>query len=329
MRLVRTTAALVVCGLLVALAAGPSAAAPPPATPSPEVENYVVSVYDDLFDRAPDPTGLATWTRALSSGTPRVAVANAITSSEEFRSSLIAGAYDGYLGREPDAPGLQFWLQKMAAGMTIEQLDSGFIASDEYWVGSGGTAAQWVRALYLDVLGRAAGDSEVAFWLDQLGRGATRAQVAMGFLLSTEYLSSVVDGYYLWLLGRNLDPSGRATWVSAIQRGARDEQIIGSIVASEEYWSYATSGPVVGYLELSDTSIFPLSLGDGQSYSIWAYDTNGDLIGDVKEVASLTWDGHPCPLWLCVPTTLGTHLIVASYRGAMAFGTLTSGPPRE
>ena len=31
---------------------------------------------------------------------------------------------------------------------------------------------------------------------------------------------------------------------------------------------------------------------------------------------------------LCRPTSQGTHVVVASYRGAMAFATLTVGPPR-
>ena len=66
----------------------------------------------------------------------------------------------------------------------------------------------------------------------------------MGFLLSTEYLSSVVDDYYWWLLGRGLDPTGQSTWVSAIQHGARDEQIIGGIIASEEYWQIAQTWDV-------------------------------------------------------------------------------------
>jgi hypothetical protein len=303
-RLVRPAVTLVVAALLVPAVAGPTTAAP-----SPAVENYVVSVYDDLFGRAPDPTGLATWTGALTTGTPRIAVANAITSSEEFRSGLIAGAYEAYLGRGPEPAGLAFWLRNMAAGMTIEQLDAGFISSDEYWAGAGGTSADWVRALYVDVLGREAADSEVAFWLGQLNRGSSRFQVAMGFLLSTEYLSTVIDGYYWWLLGRGLDPSGLRTWVGAIQGGARDEQIIGGIVASEEYWSYATSGPVVGSLSITPTeSTIPLH--DGQSYDIWAYDTNGEPLADVRAVASLTWDGQPCPLWACVPTTLGPHQVV-------------------
>lgn len=322
MRIVRPAITLVVGGLLLAVAPGSATAAPDPA-----IENYVISVYDDLFGRAPDPGGLTTWTTALASGRARASVADAISSSDEFRTGLITDAYTSHLGRQPDGAGLQFWLQKLAEGWTIEQLDSGFIASDEYWSRAGGTAAGWVQALYVDILGREAGGAELAFWLGRLDGGSTRPAVAMGFLLSTEHLTTVVEGYYLWLLGRGLDPSGLGTWVSAIQHGARDEQVIGSIVASDEYWGYATSGPVVAFITMQPTAT-SLNLGDAQSYAIWAYGTDGELIADVRDVASLTWDGHPCPWWACWPTAQGTFQTVASYRGAMAFGTLTVTEPR-
>ncbi|HUX71361.1 MAG TPA: DUF4214 domain-containing protein [Cellulomonadaceae bacterium] len=62
----------------------------PPSAPSTttKVQQYVTVVYEDLFGRDPDPEGLATWTAALLNGTPRIAVANAITSSDEFGSGL-------------------------------------------------------------------------------------------------------------------------------------------------------------------------------------------------------------------------------------------------
>ncbi|WP_421735975.1 DUF4214 domain-containing protein [Cellulomonas sp.] len=323
MRIVRPAVALAVVALLLPFAAGSAAAVPLTAVDLNATENYVVSVYEDLFDRAPDPTGRTTWTTALRSGTPRIAVANAITSSEEFRSGLIIDAYGAYLGRGPDTAGLQFWLRNMSAGMTIEQLDSGFIASDEYWAVAGGNSADWVRALYADVLGRGAGDSEVAFWQGQLNRGATRAQVAMGFLLSTEYLSSVVDGYYWWLLGRGLDPTGRSTWVSAIQHGARDEQIIGGIIASDEYWANETSRPSVGYILLSPSEDTGVPLGTGRSYTVLAYQPNGALIGDVTDEARITWDGQPCVLGVCQPAAVGPHEVNAEHRGLNARATLT------
>ena len=213
-------------------------AAPPSSQASP-VQRYIIRVYSDLFNRAPDPAGLTTWTNALSTGTPRVAVANAITSSAEYRSGLIAGSYQHYLGRLPDPAGLTFWLGKMSSGWTISQMESGFIASNEYYAKAGSTGGGWVTQLYADVLGRTAAPSEVAFWTGQLASGASRSQVAMGFLLSTERLSTVVNGYYQHLLGRALDPTGQAYWVGILQAGGRNEAIIGGIIASDEYYAMA------------------------------------------------------------------------------------------
>ena len=210
-------------------------AAPPTQS---QIERYIVRVYRDLFNRGVDPTGLRTWTAALESGTPRVAVANAITGSREYRSRLIQGAYRTYLGREAESAGLENWLARMQTGLTITDLEAGFLASDEYYKKSGSDDAEWVRRLYQAVLGRSASAAEVAHWVEQ-ERLFGRVSVARGFLLSSEHLTTVINGYYLSLLGRSIDPTGRATWVTSIQRGVRLEAVIGSIIASEEYFGKA------------------------------------------------------------------------------------------
>jgi len=209
-------------------------------TPPSATSLYVTSVYSHLFHRAPDPGGLATWTSALDSGTPRIAVAYAITSSAEYRTRLIAASYRTYLNRDPDPVGLQSWLGEMGRGMTVQAMEDGFVASAEFYANAGGTPDSWVRSLYSTVLNRTAGPSEVAFWVGRLNSGASRSTVAYGFLLSTEHLTSVVDGYYQDLLGRGIDPSGQATWVAAIQNGTRVEGIIGQIIASAEYYAKNT-----------------------------------------------------------------------------------------
>jgi hypothetical protein len=206
-----------------------------------EVQLYIESVYQDLFGRQPDAEGLATWTAALQSGTPRVAVANAITSSPEFRSELIDFSYRWYLDRLPDADGLNFWLGKMASGYTISQMEAGFIGSPEFYAMAGSTDIGWVAGLYGAVLQRTPSVSEVDGWTKALHNGASRQTVSMGFLLSTEHLSTVVDGYYQSLLRRHLDPAGQVTWVHILQAGGRDEAIIGGIIASDEYWVGATT----------------------------------------------------------------------------------------
>lgn len=202
---------------------------------SQAAREYVTKVYADLLDRGPDPAGLATWTDALVGGTPYSQVANAITSSNEYRSRLITTAYETYLDRSPDSGGLASWLAALRNGMRIIDLRAGFVGSAEFHQDAGGTDRAWVTRLYEVVLDRMPGDSEVDHWARVLAGGASRAAVARGFLYSTENLTTLVNGYYVDLLDRSIDPSGQATWVRLIQTGTREEQIIASIVSSPEY----------------------------------------------------------------------------------------------
>lgn len=226
-------------GSSTATARAPHSLSAAQAISTPE-QRYTEQVYMDLFGRQVDPEGLATWTAALTSGTPRIAVADAITSSDEFRSQLITSSYAWYLRRTPDAGGLQFWLQKMREGWTIAQMESGFLSSDEFYGYAGSTASGWVGDLYGAILGRTPAPSEVDFWVGKLST-MSRQSISLSFLLSTEYLSGQVNGYYHVLLGRGLDQSGQRTWVGILQSGGRDEAVIGSIIASDEYWGYATA----------------------------------------------------------------------------------------
>jgi len=201
-----------------------------------DVQKYITHVYSDLFNRTPDPVGLAGWTRALASGTPYGEVANGITYSDEYRSRLISASYATYLGRGPDPSGAAGWLDAMKRGATIQQMEAGFIGSDEYYAKAGGTDAGWVQQLYQHVLGRPGADTEVQAWTRALSaNGASRYQVSMGFLVSYEHLTDVVDAYYWDLLGRGIDPTGNHGWVIAIQGGVRVEAVIAGIVASQEY----------------------------------------------------------------------------------------------
>jgi hypothetical protein len=199
-------------------------------------QQYVTSVYRDLLGRVPDPEGLRAWTDAVADGTNRSAVANAITSSTEYRSRLIEGVYADLLSRQSDPVGLAVWLDQFRRGLTTQGLEASFLAAQEYYVNAGSTDAGWVAALYQDVLGRGPGAAETQYWVSRLATGTSRTDVALGFTLSTERLITVVDSHYQHLLGRPIDPSGSLWWVASLQRGARTEQIIAGIIASEEYF---------------------------------------------------------------------------------------------
>lgn len=254
-----------------------SAPGPTASLVSDGVPEYLSAVYADLFGRDVDPTGAATWSTALRSGTPRRAVSDAITGSREFRTGLITSAYEWFLFREPEPTGLESWLREMDRGLTIQQMEAGFLGSDEYYQSvispeaaqypsmTMAAADEWIWAVYEDVLGREPSRDEADRWEEHLFhsiiyRGPltdpktrrypkpsdfpvlmSRAEVALAILLSTERLSADLDGDYQWLLGRGLDPNGQATWVRQIQGGVRYEEVIGSIIASDEYWGYATA----------------------------------------------------------------------------------------
>jgi hypothetical protein len=80
-------------------------------------------VYDAVFDRAPDATGLAFWTAKLASGelALRSFVAS-IADSDEFRArhaneddyAYVASIYRSALEREPEGNGLAFWVEHLA-----------------------------------------------------------------------------------------------------------------------------------------------------------------------------------------------------------------------
>jgi subtilisin family serine protease len=206
-------------------------------TPLDATGRYVTKVYADLFNRPPDPAGLDFWAGSLRRGTPYGGVANSITYSREFRAGLIADSYQRYLGRLPESAGLQGWLNEMDRGLHIQRMQSGFIASPEFFAQAGGNNRQWVANLYQTVLNRPAAVSEIDAWETRILSGASRQGVAIGFLYSTEHLTEVVNGYYMDLLRRGIDAAGARGWVLAIQAGARDEEIIAGIVSSAEYRS--------------------------------------------------------------------------------------------
>jgi hypothetical protein len=247
-----------VCLVTEMVAAGPAAALPPSTgqvaqVTDEEIAAYLDTVYSDLFGRPVDPSGETTWTAALRSGTPRRAVADAITGSDEFRTGLITDAYTSFLGRMPDAAGTAYWLQRMREGLTIQQMEAGFLSSPEYWAAHGSIEILYVYGLYADVLGREPSQGDASFWARAISIcGARpgwnpgwscipRESVALQFLLSTERLATDLEADYQWLLGRSLDPSGSATWVHQLQSGVRYETVVGSIIASDEYWNLANS----------------------------------------------------------------------------------------
>jgi hypothetical protein len=199
-------------------------------------ERFVSQAFLDLLQRPVDATGLQVFSAALDAGLPPSQVAQGITSSQEYRTDLIAADYQLFLHRTADLTGLGNFLNFLAGGGTDEQVAVALTGSAEYFQNrGGGTNDGFLTALFQDALGRPIDAGARASFNQQLAGGTTRSQVAATIFASTEYRQDLVGGYYLRFLHRPADSAGLANFVSALGNGAKDEDVIAALVGSGEY----------------------------------------------------------------------------------------------
>ncbi len=94
----------------------------------------------------------------------------------------------------------------------------------------------WLRALYIDLLGRPADQAGIDFWSSRLGGELTKGEVAFQFATTDEWLGVVVDDLYASILGRAPDASGRAYWISQLRAGQPTSEVVSSFFSSPEYF---------------------------------------------------------------------------------------------
>jgi hypothetical protein len=198
----------------------------------------VEGLYRSVLDRDADPSGLASWTNQLNTGSAtRLQVVQGIRNSVEHFTQEITDFYMTLLSRAPDPSGLQNWVQQLQGGMREEQIAFAFLNSAEYL--SKGDK-YFVDAMYLSLLGRSFDTAGEASWLNQLSTGMqTHQQVINDFLYSTESLTRLTEGYYETFLQRPADSAGLNGWVGALQRGTPFLTIGQQFLASDEFYNRA------------------------------------------------------------------------------------------
>ena len=164
---------------------------------------FVISLYEGMLGRAPDPAGLANWTAALAQGATRGQVAAACAQSAEAKTylgvdttrlwvpssdgALVTQLYGTGLDRIPDLAGLQGWTQALAHGLTAAELAQDMVGSAEYQaLHAGQDATQLVTAFYQDGLGRAPDAAGLQGWVDALQSGTSQASVLLACATSAE-----------------------------------------------------------------------------------------------------------------------------------------------
>jgi hypothetical protein len=96
---------------------------------------YLDNLYLKLLMRPADPVGEGFWLEFLNAnhGT-RQDVALAFTTSPEGFGVRVLATYQRYLGRGASAPEIAFWVNLLKAGSTDEDIVTGFIGSNEYFM---------------------------------------------------------------------------------------------------------------------------------------------------------------------------------------------------
>ncbi len=185
---------------------------------------FIQGLYRKALHRFASPPELENWAFYLGRTNTWV-VANAIERSHEARTKLVKRWYVQHLGRSAGAGEEQHWVQLMFGGVTEEQVLAAILGSPEYYgrapyiVGTRPTPSDeyFIRALYRQVLGRDAGEAEVAAFRTHFLPAVGRQGSVWVILNSEEHRGNVVRSYYRDLLGRQANPGTNEVraWVYA------------------------------------------------------------------------------------------------------------------
>lgn len=160
--------------------------------------------------------------------------------------------YDAAFDRTPDEDGKAYWLNESSSGMSMHDIATVFLASNEPEQSSETMSnAQFVDQLYQFALGRSADSSGRSYWLDMLDSGqADRANVLLAFVNSEEKLAlepvvpvdldfnqsdiATLVRMYDTLFNRRPDQDGINYWIQANEAGMAMSDIASAFVAAGE-----------------------------------------------------------------------------------------------
>ncbi len=146
--------------------------------------------------------------------------------------SVVIRLYQAVFARQPDVDGLTFWLDQFDSGdWSTRRIANFFVTGDEFksLYGQDTTNAEFVGAMYPNVLGRQPDAEGASFWIGFLDQGNSRAELILLISNAPEF----IDANWLPSDGTP-NPSG----------GGPSTPPDGGVLVSD---SFAGTGPLVGY----------------------------------------------------------------------------------
>lgn len=95
----------------------------------------------------------------------------------------VAALYTAIFNRAPDQAGLNFWTAQINGGASFATIAEGFAQHEVFTTGIGALPnADYVNALYTNILGSAGDAAGVAYWTARLAAGESKASVVASFV---------------------------------------------------------------------------------------------------------------------------------------------------
>jgi Ca2+-binding RTX toxin-like protein len=148
--------------------------------------------------------------------------------------SIVASLYHDILGRAPDPSGWDTYTVQLESGVARETIAGVMLTSPEHY-------SQAVEGFYATYLHRHSDPGGLSSWTDRLLHGTSEAEVAIDFIMSSEYAQlhsgqeAFVDALYNDVLGRASDSGGRSTYVGVLQAGSTAVDVVTAFFSSTEY----------------------------------------------------------------------------------------------
>jgi len=261
-------------GLIVSVLLSVSAQAEMPAQ---KVENFVKRFYVEVLGRTAEPLGLNDWTNKLTTQVSAASdVATGFVFSAEYinkgttDAEFVNTLYSAFFGRPADVGGFDGWIEKLNAGTSREDVLNGFLYSSEFDAlakaagiktipdgqggAAGGSAEDFVKRFYSEVLGRTADEAGLNDWTSKLySKEATGSDIAVGFTSSAEFTSKTITDLefvnimYKAFFNRTGDEGGVNGWLGQLEGGTSRAAVVNGFLHSEEFINLCNGYHIIAF----------------------------------------------------------------------------------
>ena len=210
-------------------------------------EQTVEILYKTMLNRGADAAGKASWLNKMANGATIVDIINGFCGSQEFtklcaKYGIVAGRVAVKAETAPAGPEEQAGTKPAPVQAVSESTDDSLGTAIRAVYISEEKAKEFVSRCYRNVLGREAGEKELASWAAQMVNGQKSPdQIARGFLFSDEFKNRQVGNeetvriVYRVYLNREADGAGLAMWKEKLDGGMPLKEMLGAFAKTNEY----------------------------------------------------------------------------------------------